>query len=78
MFIAMAFIILYIYGPDILKSPENVRVALMFEPVAITFEVFLFIWFRNRIRKSPIPTTEEDESPNPDNPDDKKDLSYFR
>jgi len=79
MIFALGFALFSFYGPDILKSEEGVKSAIMFEPFAIMFEVFLFIYFRKRIQKSPV-SSNHDNDFNPPSPPtkEKKDLSYFR
>lgn len=79
MIFALGFALFSFYGPDILKSEEGVKSAIMFEPFAIMFEVFLFIYFRKRIQKSPV-SSNYDNDFNPPSPPtkEKKDLSYFR
>lgn len=79
MMFALGFALFSFYGPDILKSEEGVKTAMMFEPFAIMFEVFLFIYFRKRIQKSPV-SSGNDNDFNPPSPPtkEKKDLSYFR
>ena len=52
----------------------------MFEPFAIMFEIFLFIYFRKKIQKATVPADSGDDfTPPPASPNkEKKDLSYFR
>lgn len=77
----LAFGVIYFYGMNALQTEEGLSVAVKLAPITISFEVFLFIFFRNRIRKTPVQdqtNEEEDEHPSPQNPGEKKDLSYFR
>jgi hypothetical protein len=79
MIFSIGFIFLNIFGMDALKNEEAVKSAMMFEPFAIMFEVFLFIYFRKRIQKSSISSDRDNDftpPPPPEKP--KKDLSYFR
>ena len=79
MMFSFAFIFLNFFGMDALKDEQGIKTAMMFEPFAIMFEVFLFIYFRKRIQKSPI-SSNHDNDFNPPSPPtkEKKDLSYFR
>ncbi|MBL0310072.1 MAG: hypothetical protein IPP77_10450 [Bacteroidetes bacterium] len=79
MAVSMAFVFIYFYGIDALKSEKGIQAAMLFEPVAISFEVLLFIYFRQRIQKAVVndQTEEEDNDKKPDS-GEKKDLSYFR
>ena len=79
MIFSFGFIFLNIFGMDALKNEEAVKSAMMFEPFAIMFEVFLFIYFRKRIQKASSSTDRDNDftpPPPPEKP--KKDLSYFR
>ena len=67
----------YAFGPNALNSAEGIKAALMFEPFAIMFEVFLFIYFRKRIQRT-TPVDNDDDYNRPEPPKEKKDLSYFR
>lgn len=79
MMFAFGFIFLNIFGVDALKNEEAIKSAMMFEPFAIMFEVFLFIYFRKRIQKSPVPSNHDNDfNPPPPPTKEKKDLSYFR
>lgn len=81
-FSLMMFGFLYLfvnfYGAEALKDEQGIKTALMFEPFAIMFEVFLFIYFRNRIQKTEPVDNSNDYTPPPSPPKEKKDLSYFR
>ena len=80
MMMAFGFTLFSIYGPDVLKSEEGIMTAAKFEPFAIMFEVFLFIYFRKRLQKVSIPSADDtgDFTPPPPPSKEKKDLSYFR
>lgn len=76
--IIIGFTAMYIFGPDLLQNEEAMNKALALEPFAVLFEVLLFIYLRNKIRKTPV-RYEEDDTPEPPTPPrEKKDLSYFR
>lgn len=73
----MAEGLLYFYGANIFKTEQGMKIALLFEPLSISFEVLLFFVFKKRIEK--IEFSDEDENePRPTLPNQKKDLSYFR
>lgn len=77
--IGAAVLFLNFFGADALKDEQGIKVALAFEPFAIAFEIFLFIYFRKKIQKAPINTgNDNDFSPPPPPEKEKKDLSYFR
>lgn len=79
MIFAIGFIFLNVFGMDALKNEEAVKSAMMFEPFAIMFEVFLFIYFRKRIQKSSASSDTDNDFTPPSPPEQpKKDLSYFR
>jgi hypothetical protein len=80
MMIAFGFLLFSLYGPNILKSEEGIKMAMMFEPFAIMFEVFLFIYFRKRLLRVSIPSSGDTDNFNPPKSQgkEKKDLSYFR
>ena len=65
------------FGMDAFKDDQGVKAAMMFEPFAIMFEVFLFIYFRKRIQKAPVSEEDKNDFTPPPAPP-KKDLSYFR
>lgn len=76
--IIVVFTAMYLFGPDLLKNEEDMKKALALEPFAVLFEVLLFIYLRNLIRKAQV-VYEEDDTPEPPSPPkEKKDLSYFR
>ncbi|MCX6198872.1 MAG: hypothetical protein NTY88_06575 [Bacteroidetes bacterium] len=83
-FLAMiAFVSLLIsyMGKNVLQTPEGIKAAMMFEPFAIMFEIFLFIYFRKKIQRAKVFNGNEDDfTPPPSSPNNKpkKDLSYFR
>jgi hypothetical protein len=86
-FFVMMAVLLYtffsIYGVEGLKDEQSLKAMMMFEPFAIMFEVFVFIYFRKRIQKMPIRTGDDNDfTPPPPPPSpfgkNKKDLSYFR
>jgi hypothetical protein len=67
------------FGIDGLKDEQGLKTAMMFEPFAIMFEVFLFLYFRKRIQKAFVPSGDNDDDYHrPQPPKEKKDLSYFR
>lgn len=80
--LAVVFFFINMYGEKVLQTPEGIKSAMMFEPFAIMFEVFLFVYFRKRIQKANVPTDDNQDNftpPKPNNPSkEKKDLSYFR
>ena len=80
--LAVVFVFINIYGEKILQTPEGIKSAMMFEPFAIMFEIFLFIYFRKKIAKATIPSDNESDfnppSSKPNSTKEKKDLSYFR
>jgi hypothetical protein len=81
MMFGFIYLFLNFYGADALKDEQGIKTALMFEPFAIMFEVFLFIYFRKRIQGATPDDNNRDNTdytqrPNP--PKEKKDLSYFR
>ena len=79
MMFALGFALFSFYGADILKNEEGVKTAMMFEPFAIMFEVFLFIYFRKRIQKTVASPNDNSDFTPPSPPSkQKKDLSYFR
>lgn len=78
MMMTFAFIFLNFFGVDALKDEQAVKTAMMFEPFAIMFEVFLFIYFRKRIQKAVGNNDSNDFNPPAEPPKEKKDLSYFR
>lgn len=65
-----------------MKNPENLKKLIWVQPFVLLFEVMLFLFFRQRIKRIPDYNEEEDDYPGPDNrpepPKEKKDLSYFR
>jgi hypothetical protein len=82
-FFVMMFLILYtflsMYGVEGYKNPESLNAMMVFEPFAIMFEVFLFIYFRKRIQKVPVQANDDsDFTPPAPISKNKKDLSYFR
>jgi hypothetical protein len=79
MIFMFGYIFLSVFGVDALKDEQAVKSAMMFEPFAIMFEVFLFIYFRKRIQKAVAsPDDNNDFIPPPPPTKEKKDLSYFR
>ena len=83
MMMAFVMVLFSIYGPEVLKNEEGIKTAMMFEPFAIMFEVFLFIYFRKRIQKTATtPANDRNDftppPPPPSSSKEKKDLSYFR
>lgn len=79
----VVFFFISMYGSKVLQTPEGIKAAMMFEPFAIMFEVFLFVYFRKRIQKANIPGDNDRDDFNPPRPSsppakEKKDLSYFR
>jgi glucan phosphoethanolaminetransferase (alkaline phosphatase superfamily) len=80
MMLVFMYLFLSFYGANALKDEQGIKTALMFEPFAIMFEVFLFIYFRKRIQRT-NPSSDDnrnDFNPPPSPPKEKKDLSYFR
>ena len=67
-------------GRNVLETTEGIKAAMMFEPFAIMFEIFLFIYFRKKIQRATVPADSGDDfTPPPASPNkEKKDLSYFR
>ncbi len=80
MMFSFAFIFLNFFGMDALKDEQGIKSAMMFEPFAIMFEVFLFIYFRKRIQKAVASNNDNNDFNPPSEPPkkEKKDLSYFR
>ena len=79
--ITFGCIFLSVYGSNALKDEEGIKAAMMFEPFAILFEFFLFIYFRKRIQKARAQEDDNDDFTPPTPPSNKppkKDLSYFR
>lgn len=74
--ITMAYAIVWAYGKDFMQNDEAISKVVYFEPFAILFEVFTFIWFRRRIASAEI--FEDDDQDDSPPSDGKKDLSYFR
>lgn len=78
----LGFVYLFIsfMGKNVLETTEGIKAAMMFEPFAIMFEIFLFIYFRKKIQKATVPNDDDDEYNTPSSPPakEKKDLSYFR
>lgn len=80
--IAFVSLLISYMGKNVLQTPEGIKAAMMFEPFAIMFEIFLFIYFRKKIQRAKVNTGDEDDftpppSSSPNNKP-KKDLSYFR
>ncbi len=75
----LSYTFLTIYGQESLTTDEGRRNALWFEPIALMFEIFLYLYFRKRIQKT-VATSHDDEDPPPTPPttSEKKNLSYFR
>lgn len=79
MMMTFAFIFLNFFGVDALKDEQAIKTAMMFEPFAIIFEVFIFIYFRKRIQKIVANNNDSNDfNPPAEPPKEKKDLSYFR
>ena len=78
MMIAFVYLLVSYYGPNVIKTPEGIKAAMMFEPFAILFEIFLFLYFRKRIQKATVPADNDDDYTPPTSNKEKKDLSYFR
>lgn len=74
--IGAAVLFLNFFGADALKDEQGIKVAMAFEPFAIAFEIFLFIYFRKKIQKAN--TDNRSDNPPPPPSEEKKDLSYFR
>ena len=76
----LGFVYLFIsfMGKNVLETAEGIKAAMMFEPFAIMFEIFLFIYFRKKILKATVPSNNDDDFNQPSPPKEKKDLSYFR
>ncbi|HLP49754.1 MAG TPA: hypothetical protein VK154_02660 [Chitinophagales bacterium] len=77
MMLAFVYGFIAIYGTDAFKNEQGIKAAMMFEPFAIMFEVFLFIYFRKRIQKT-VPVNNDNDYTPPPPTKEKKDLSYFR
>lgn len=75
--VVTAYTAMMLFGKDLLHNEEAMRNALMLEPFAILFEVILFIYLRNKIRKAKVELNDDDNY-EPPPPREKKDLSYFR
>lgn len=76
----LSYTFISIYGPDSINTDEGRKNALWFEPIALLFEIMLFIYFRKRIKKTALSVArhhDEENRPGPPKPE-KKDLSYFR
>ncbi len=78
MMLLFVYLFTSFYGVDVFKNEEGIKAALMFEPFAIMFEVFLFLFFRKRIQKAPPFQDDSNDYTPPSPPKEKKDLSYFR
>ncbi len=78
--IAFSYSLVAIFGVDALMSEEGKGTIMKFEPFVMLFVVFLFLFFRKRIQKSPVSSNRDDNDFNPPSPPtkEKKDLSYFR
>ncbi len=77
----LSFVYLFVsfMGKNVLETAEGIKAAMMFEPFAIMFEIFLFIYFRRKILKATVPADSDDDFNQPSPPaKEKKDLSYFR
>lgn len=78
----LGFVYLFVsfMGRNVLETAEGIKAAMMFEPFAIMFEIFLFIYFRKKILKATVPANDDDDytTPSSPSPKEKKDLSYFR
>ena len=83
-FLAMITFVYFLFsymGKNVLQTPEGIKAAMMFEPFAIMFEIFLFIYFRKKIQRAKVYNGNEDDftpPPPSSNNKPKKDLSYFR
>lgn len=76
----LAYTFISVFGKNALQTQDGIKAALYLEPVAVAFEIFLFLYFRRRIQKA-VARNEDDFTPptTPKNPaPPKKDLSYFR
>lgn len=77
--VGLVFVLISYMGKNVLETPEGIKAAMMFEPFAIMFEIFLFIYFRKKIQRATLPVDRDDDYNPPSNPTkEKKDLSYFR
>lgn len=76
--LSAVYLFLYFFGVDAFKDEEGIKTALAFEPFAIMFEVFLFVYFRRKIQKATIHSEDNNDFTPPAPPSKEKDLSYFR
>src|SRR5437016_1054509 len=78
MMFLLAFGLLTFYGAEIFKTQQGIQIAVLFESLAIFFEIFLFFFFKKRIEKIQWHDEDGNEHSHHTPPDGKKDLSYFR
>lgn len=80
MMVGFMYAFVSLFGIEGLKDEQGIKTAMMFEPFAIMFEVFLFIYFRKKIQKTNTSSNDHNDfnPPSQQPPKDKKDLSYFR